>query len=209
MLQKYTEVKIVPVAVVNNETEVRGLAELCLKYLPALELTLRTPYAITALEILKKDYPEIAVAAATILTPEQADVAAATGTQILISPGFTSELLEHAKKKNYTYIPGVATPAELETCLLSGCRLIKMFPAEVIGGVKWLKTLEPVYKQTGVKFMPLGGLTVENVKTYLESPLVACCGGSWLAPRDLLEKQDWKTIEERFIAAAKLVKELG
>lgn len=207
MMERYLKAKIVPVAVVDNEEEIRGLAALCQRYIPAIELTLRTPYALTALKILKKDYPELAVAAATILSPAQADQAAATGTEILISPGFTPDLLRHCAAKGYTYVPGVATPAELEQCLLAGFKLIKMFPAEVIGGVKWLKALESVYKHTNVKFIPLGGISMDNVRSYLDLGIVGCCGGSWLAPKNLMEAKKWDEIEQRFAAAAQLIKE--
>ncbi|MGL4394601.1 MAG: bifunctional 4-hydroxy-2-oxoglutarate aldolase/2-dehydro-3-deoxy-phosphogluconate aldolase [Brevinema sp.] len=204
ILEKFLTTKIIPVAVIQNEKELRALAELCVKYAPSLELTLRSEFALTAISLLKKDYPSITVAAATVLSPDDADKAMRAGADLIISPGFTPNLLKYAQDKNYPYIPGVSTPSEIEQCLLAGYRILKAFPIEVIGGIKWLKAMEPVYQHYGVKFIPLGGLSPDNTKTYLQAPNVISCGGTWLAPRDLIEADDWGSVEERFVLAQRL-----
>ncbi|MGL5955047.1 MAG: bifunctional 4-hydroxy-2-oxoglutarate aldolase/2-dehydro-3-deoxy-phosphogluconate aldolase [Brevinema sp.] len=208
MLHKYIKVPIIPVAVVENEKEIRFLAELALEYLPAIELTMRTEYAYTALEILAKDYPTLPRAAATVLSVEQAERILKLGTNLLISPGFQPTLLEHAKAKGYNYIPGVVTPAELEQCLAYGHKYIKFFPASVFGGIQWLQAMAPVYSHTDVKFMPLGGVKLENVKEYLMQKNVFACGGSWICPRNLLTEQNWNEITKRFKEANQILKEL-
>ncbi len=206
-LEKYESATIVPVAVVENENELRNLADLCKKYIPAIELTMRTDYALEALKVLKKDYAELAVAAATILNVEQAKEVLATGVDLLISPGHTPDLVEYCSKNNIQYVPGVGTAAELEFCMLRGFKLLKLFPAEVVGGVKWIKAIEPVYKHTGVRFMPLGGITLSNVKEYLSLQTVSVCGGSWICPRDLIAKGEWDEIEKRFTQVKKVIEE--
>lgn len=207
MFEKYVKTPIIPVAVIETEEEIRNIAELCLEYLPAIELTMRTDYAYKALEILAKDYPSLPRAAATVLSPSQADKIIDLGTDILISPGFQVTMLEHAKSKNYHYIPGVATPAELEVCLSYGHRYIKFFHASLYGGVEWIKGVGSVYKHTEVKFMPLGGIKLENVKEYLKESNVFACGGSWICPRNLLDERNFKEIRKRFEDAHKLLKE--
>lgn len=209
MFKKYVSTPIIPVAVVENEEEIRTIAELALEYLPAIELTMRTEYAYKALEILAKDYPSLPRAAATVISPSQAERIIDLGTDIIISPGFQPVMLEHAKKKMYYYIPGVATPAELEVCLSYGHRYVKFFHASLYGGVEWLRGVGSVYKHTGVKFMPLGGIKLENVKDYLKQSNVFACGGSWLCPRDLLLEKKWEDIKYRFEEASKLLKEIG
>lgn len=208
MFKKYISNKIIPVAVVENEEELRVIADLASEYLPAIELTMRTEYAYKALEVLAKDYPNLARAAATVISPEQADRIIDLGTNVIISPGFQPVMLEHAKKKNYDYIPGVATPAELEQCLAYGYRYIKFFHAGVFGGIEWLKGISSVYSHTGVKFMPLGGVSVDNVMEYLKQPNVFACGGSWLCSRDLLSSKNWAEIKKRFEKASNLIKEM-
>lgn len=206
MFEKYVSVPIIPVAVVETEEEIRNIAELCLEYLPALELTMRTEYAYKALEILAKDYPTLPRAAATVFSTEQAEKILDLGTNIIISPGFQPTLLEHAKNKGYHYIPGAISPAEIEQCMAYGHKYIKFFPASVFGGVKWLQAVAPVYSHMDIKFMPLGGIKFENVQEYLSEKNVFACGGSWLCPRNILEKKDWKELRKRFSEAAELLK---
>lgn len=208
MLEKYIQTKIIPVVVVENEDETRKIAELCLEFLPSIELTLRTEYGYKALEILSKDYPNIQRSAATVLNIEQVERVVDLGTNIIISPGFQPAMLEYAKNKNYYYIPGAATPSEVEQCLAYGYKYIKFFHAALYGGINWIKSIAPVYKHTGVKFMPLGGVNIDNVKEYLQNEYVFACGGTWLCPRNLIEEKNWKEIKRRFEEANKLIKEL-
>ncbi|SUW07363.1 bifunctional 4-hydroxy-2-oxoglutarate aldolase/2-dehydro-3-deoxy-phosphogluconate aldolase [Brachyspira pilosicoli] len=208
MLEKYIQTKIIPVVVVENEDETRKIAELCLEFLPSIELTLRTEYGYKALEILAKDYPNIQRSAATVLNIEQVERVVDLGTNIIISPGFQPAMLEYAKNKNYYYIPGAATPSEVEQCLAYGYKYIKFFHAALYGGINWIKSIAPVYKHTGVKFMPLGGVNIDNVKEYLQNEYVFACGGTWLCPRNLIEERNWKEIKRRFEEANKLIKEL-
>ncbi len=208
MFEKYVSVPIIPVAVVETEEEIRNIADLCLEYLPALELTMRTEYAYKALEILAKDYPTLPRAAATVFSTEQADRILGLGTDIIISPGFQPSLLEHAKQKGYHYIPGAVTAAEIEQCMGYGHKYIKFFPASVFGGVKWLQAMKPVYSHMGVQFMPLGGVKIDNVKEYLGESNVFACGGSWLCPRDVLAKKDWSELKNRFVEASNIIKEM-
>lgn len=208
MLEKYIQTKIIPVVVVENEDETRKIAELCLEFLPSIELTLRTEYGYKALEILAKDYPNIQRSAATVLNIEQVKRVVDLGTNIIISPGFQPAMLEYAKNKNYYYIPGAATPSEVEQCLAYGYKYIKFFHAALYGGINWIKSIAPVYKHTGVKFMPLGGVNIDNVKEYLQNEYVFACGGTWLCPRNLIEDKNWKEIKRRFEEANKLIKEL-
>lgn len=208
MLEKYIQTKIIPVVVVENEEETRKIAELCLEFLPSIELTLRTEYGYKALEILAKDYPNIQRSAATVLNIEQVERVVDLGTNIIISPGFQPAMLEYAKNKNYYYIPGTATPSEVEQCLAYGYKYIKFFHAALYGGINWIKSIAPVYKHTGVKFMPLGGVNIDNVKEYLQNEYVFACGGTWLCPRNLIEEKNWKEIKRRFEEANKLIKEL-
>lgn len=208
MFKKYISTKIIPVAVVETEEEIRNIADLSSEYLPAIELTMRTEYSYKALEILAKYYPNLPRAAATVISKEQVDKILDLGTNIIISPGFQTNMLEYAKNKNYDYIPGVATPSEIEQCLSYGHKYLKFFHAGVFGGIEWLKGVGTVYSHTGVKFMPLGGVSIDNVLDYLKQPNVFACGGSWLCSRDILKAKDWKEIKNRFKKASELIKQI-
>ena len=206
MFKKYISTKIIPVAVVETEEEIRNIADLSSEYLPAIELTMRTEYSYKALEILAKYYPNLPRAAATVISKEQVDKILDLGTNIIISPGFQPNMLEYAKNKNYDYIPGVATPSEIEQCLSYGHKYLKFFHAGVFGGIEWLKGIGAVYSHTGVKFMPLGGVSINNVLEYLKQPNVFACGGSWLCSRDILKEKNWTEMKNRFKKASELIK---
>ncbi len=206
MFKKYISTKIIPVAVVETEEEIRNIADLSSEYLPAIELTMRTEYSYKALEILAKYYPNLPRAAATVISKEQVDKILDLGTNIIISPGFQTNMLEYAKNKNYDYIPGVATPSEIEQCLSYGHKYLKFFHAGVFGGIEWLKGVGAVYSHTGVKFMPLGGVSINNVLEYLKQPNVFACGGSWLCSRDILKEKNWTEMKNRFKKASELIK---
>ena len=206
MFTKYISTKIIPVAVVETEEEIRNIADLSSEYLPAIELTMRTEYSYKALEILAKYYPDLPRAAATVISKEQVDKILNLGTNIIISPGFQPNMLEYAKNKNYDYIPGVATPSEIEQCLSYGHKYLKFFHAGVFGGIEWLKGVGAVYSHTGVKFMPLGGVSINNVLEYLKQPNVFACGGSWLCSRDILKEKNWTEMKNRFKKASELIK---
>jgi len=207
MFKKYISTKIIPVAVVETEEEIRNIADLSSEYLPAIELTMRTEYSYKALEILAKYYPDLPRAAATVISKEQVDKILDLGTNIIISPGFQTNMLEYAKNKNYDYIPGVATPSEIEQCLSYGHKYLKFFHAGVFGGIEWLKGVGAVYSHTGVKFMPLGGVSINNVLEYLKQPNVFACGGSWLCSRDILKEKNWTEMKNRFKKASELIKQ--
>ena len=206
MFKKYISTKIIPVAVVETEEEIRNIADLSSEYLPAIELTMRTEYSYKALEILSKYYPDLPRAAATVISKEQVDKILDLGTNIIISPGFQPNMLEYAKNKSYDYIPGVATPSEIEQCLAYGHKYLKFFHAGVFGGIEWLKGVGAVYSHTGVKFMPLGGVSIDNVLDYLKQPNVFACGGSWLCSRDILKEKNWTEMKNRFKKASELIK---
>lgn len=206
MFKKYISTKIIPVAVVETEEEIRNIADLSSEYLPSIELTMRTEYSYKALEILAKYYPNLPRAAATVISKEQVDKILDLGTNIIISPGFQPIMLEYAKNKNYDYIPGVATPSEIEQCLSYGHKYLKFFHAGVFAGIEWLKGVGAVYSHTGVKFMPLGGVSIDNVLDYLKQPNVFACGGSWLCSRDILKEKNWTEMKNRFKKASELIK---
>lgn len=207
MFKKYISTKIIPVAVIETEEEIRNIADLSSEYLPAIELTMRTEYSYKALEILAKYYPNLPRAAATVISKEQVDKILDLGTNIIISPGFQTNMLKYAKNKNYDYIPGVATPSEIEQCLSYGHKYLKFFHAGVFGGIEWLKGVGAVYSHTGVKFMPLGGVSINNVLEYLKQPNVFACGGSWLCSRDILKEKNWTEMKNRFKKASELIKQ--
>ncbi|EMH44510.1 bifunctional 4-hydroxy-2-oxoglutarate aldolase/2-dehydro-3-deoxy-phosphogluconate aldolase [Helicobacter pylori] len=186
---------IVPVVVVEDIKDAVPLAQSLIEGgIPIIEVTLRSSCALEAIELIAKNVPKMHVGAGTILNLTQLEQAQNRGAEFLISPGLTIKLLEHAKKKDMPLIPGVSSSSEVMQALELGYNALKFFPAEYCGGVKLLNAFNGPFK--GVKFCPTGGISVDNMRSYLALENVVCVGGSWLTPKDLIQNKEWDKITE-------------
>ncbi len=186
---------IVPVVVIEDIKDAVPLAQSLVEGgIPIIEVTLRSSCALEAIELIAKNVPKMRVGAGTILNPTQLEQAQNRGAEFLISPGLTIKLLEHAKKKDMPLIPGVSSSSEVMQALELGYSALKFFPAEYCGGVKLLNAFNGPFK--GVKFCPTGGISADNMRSYLNLENVLCVGGSWLTPKDLIQNKEWDKITE-------------
>ncbi|WRB89523.1 bifunctional 4-hydroxy-2-oxoglutarate aldolase/2-dehydro-3-deoxy-phosphogluconate aldolase [Helicobacter pylori] len=186
---------IIPVVVVENIKDAVPLAQSLVEGgIPIIEVTLRSSCALEAIELIAKNVPKMRVGAGTILNPTQLEQAQNRGAEFLISPGLTIKLLEHAKKKDMPLIPGVSSSSEVMQALELGYSALKFFPAEYCGGVKLLNAFNGPFK--GVKFCPTGGISIDNMHSYLNLENVLCVGGSWLTPKNLIQNKEWDKITE-------------
>ncbi|MFP6251951.1 bifunctional 4-hydroxy-2-oxoglutarate aldolase/2-dehydro-3-deoxy-phosphogluconate aldolase [Helicobacter pylori] len=186
---------IVPVVVIEDLNDAVPLAQSLIDGgIPIIEVTLRSSCALEAIELIAKNVPKMCVGAGTILNLTQLEQAQNRGAEFLISPGLTITLLEHAKKKDMPLIPGVSSSSEVMQALEWGYNALKFFPAEYCGGVKLLNAFNGPFK--GVKFCPTGGISADNMRSYLNLENVLCVGGSWLTPKDLIQNKEWDKITE-------------
>ncbi|WP_367688803.1 bifunctional 4-hydroxy-2-oxoglutarate aldolase/2-dehydro-3-deoxy-phosphogluconate aldolase [Helicobacter pylori] len=186
---------IIPVVVIENIKDAVPLAQSLIEGgIPIIEVTLRSSCALEAIELIAKNVPKMRVGAGTILNPTQLEQAQNRGAEFLISPGLTIKLLEYAKKKDMPLIPGVSSSSEVMQALELGYHALKFFPAEYCGGVKLLNAFNGPFK--GVKFCPTGGISADNMRSYLNLENVLCVGGSWLTPKDLIQNKEWDKITE-------------
>ncbi|MFP6098501.1 bifunctional 4-hydroxy-2-oxoglutarate aldolase/2-dehydro-3-deoxy-phosphogluconate aldolase [Helicobacter pylori] len=186
---------IIPVVVIENIKDAVPLAQSLIEGgIPIIEVTLRSSCALEAIELIAKNVPKMRVGAGTILNLTQLEQAQNRGAEFLISPGLTPSLLEHAKKKNMPLIPGVSSSSEVMQALELGYNALKFFPAEYCGGVKLLNAFNGPFK--GVKFCPTGGISADNMRSYLNLENVLCVGGSWLTPKNLIQNKEWDKITE-------------
>ncbi|MGL2715702.1 bifunctional 4-hydroxy-2-oxoglutarate aldolase/2-dehydro-3-deoxy-phosphogluconate aldolase [Helicobacter pylori] len=186
---------IVPVVVIEDLSDAVPLAQSLIEGgIPIIEVTLRSSCALEVIELIAKNVPKMRVGAGTILNLTQLEQAQNRGAEFLISPGLTPSLLEHAKKKNMPLIPGVSSSSEVMQALEWGYNALKFFPAEYCGGVKLLNAFNGPFK--GVKFCPTGGISADNMRSYLNLENVLCVGGSWLTPKDLIQNKEWDKITE-------------
>ncbi|MFT2747756.1 bifunctional 4-hydroxy-2-oxoglutarate aldolase/2-dehydro-3-deoxy-phosphogluconate aldolase [Helicobacter pylori] len=186
---------IIPVVVIENIKDAVPLAQSLVEGgIQIIEVTLRSSCALEAIELIAKNVPKMRVGAGTILNPTQLEQAQNRGAEFLISPGLTIKLLEYAKKKDMPLIPGVSSSSEVMQALELGYNALKFFPAEYCGGVKLLNAFNGPFK--GVKFCPTGGISADNMHSYLNLENVLCVGGSWLTPKNLIQNKEWDKITE-------------
>ena len=170
--------------------------------LPIIELTLRTPAAMDAIERIAAEVPEIIVGAGTIVDINQPKQAVAAGAQFLVSPGSTPALRAAMRDSGLPHLPGVATVSEVLALLEDGYTDMKFFPAEAAGGAEYVRAIHsPV---PAARFCPTGGITPANLASYLALPNVGCVGGSWLTPAVAVESRDWARIANLAAVAREL-----
>lgn len=190
--------RLVPIVVMDKAEHAGPLGEvLAAGRLPLVEVTFRTPAAESAIRTLAKR-GDLLVGAGTILTTEQADRAIDAGAKFLVAPGTNPKVVEYVLKRGLPMVPGVATPSEIELATSLGAEVLKFFPAETMGGVAALKAFAGPFPD--VRFIPTGGITPELLPSYLRLSSVIACGGSWIAPRELL-------VAGRFDSIAALVEQ--
>ena len=168
----------------------------------AFEITLRSPEAMDALQTVRKEFPDLALGAGTILEKEQLSQVKDYGIDFGVSPGWSDELWEHSQELELLFFPGILTPTELTRACQSGCRSLKVFPIEPVGGIAYLKSLIAPFRSLNLNYLPTGGIHREKVEGYLAEDSVLTVGGSWLTPRDLIGKKEFGKITE--LASASL-----
>jgi 2-dehydro-3-deoxyphosphogluconate aldolase/(4S)-4-hydroxy-2-oxoglutarate aldolase len=198
---------VVAVLMVDRAADAVPLAQALLDGgVTVMELTLRTPAALDALRLIRREVPAMVAGIGTILTPKQVDQAVDAGAAFGVSPGVNPAVVQAAVNKGLSFAPGVMTPSDIEQALALGCRLLKLFPAGLVGGLDYLKAVAAPYAHLGVKYIPLGGVNAANMEAYLASPLVGAIGGSWIADRKLIQAQDWAAITANATEATSLAR---
>ena len=201
VLERMEEIRIIPVIKIDTPEHAVPLARaLCDGGLPAAEVTFRSDAAEESIRRIAKEVPEMLILAGTVLTPETAEKAVEAGAQGIVSPGLNVETVRWCSEHSVPVVPGIATPSELETAMREGLRVVKLFPAEVLGGVSMLKALAGPY--ASVRIMPTGGVKPSNVREYLAQKNLIACGGTWIVPGDLLAREDFDGIRKLAAEAA-------
>lgn len=189
---RLTAARVIAVVVVERAEDAAPLAHaLEAGGLRAVELALRTPAALDALRAMRAAAPGLLLGAGTVLTAEQADAAKAAGADFALAPGLDIATLRHCGRIELPMVPGVATASDIQAALREGCRLLKFFPAEPLGGLRGLQTLAAPFAHLGVRYVLMGGIDAARAPAYLADPAVAAVGGSWMAPAALIRRRAW------------------
>lgn len=187
---------VIPVIVINKVEDAVPMAEALLEGgVKVLEVTLRSPVALQAMEQIAKHVPDAILGSGTVRNLKDAKASKDVGCQFAVSPGYTSELGRYAREIGLPLLPGVSTGSEIMMANADDYYFLKLFPAVAVGGINLLKGFAGPFAD--VKFCPTGGVSVESAPQFLALPNVVVCGGTWLTPADAVANKDWAHITDR------------
>ena len=204
ILQQMRNFGVVPVVEIDRAEDAIDLGQALLDGgLPCAEITFRTAAAEEAIRRITSELPDVLLGAGTVMNVEQAGKAVSAGARFIVSPGFDAKVVSWCLEHEVMVTPGVATPTEINMALDYGLSILKFFPAEALGGVKTLKAISAPY--INIKFIPTGGVNLENLADYLRLPSVHACGGSWLVRRSLIKDGNFNEITRLVREALEIV----
>ena len=194
---------VIPVVVLDDAEDAVPLARaLVAGGLPVIEVTLRTPAALAAIEQIAAEVPDAVVGAGTVTSADQVVRSLGAGARFLVSPGSTPALLDAFEASAAPFLPGASTASEVLALTERGIGVAKLFPAEAVGGIATLKALSGPF--AGMRFCPTGGIDRDRAAGYLALDNVVCVGGSWMVPPAAIRAGDWATIRALASDAAAL-----
>jgi 2-dehydro-3-deoxyphosphogluconate aldolase/(4S)-4-hydroxy-2-oxoglutarate aldolase len=183
----FTAARVIPVLTPSTASTAAAVSRILFEAgLRIQEITMRNPSALETISLLRRDLPELVVGAGSVVAPRLGKDAIQAGAQFLVSPGTTDALLEFAVECSVPFLPGVASVSEIMHVQALGCELAKLFPARTLGGIGFLRSV--VGPLPTMKFCPTGGIDAESAAGYLALTNVAAIGGSWMAPRELVDQ---------------------
>ena len=193
IIEKLRQLKVVPVIAVDEAQDILPLVKtLSDNGLPVAEITFRSAAGEEAIRLTRQHFPDVLIAAGTVLTPAQVVAAKNAGADCIVTPGFNPNIVKLCQELELPITPGVNNPMAIEAALELGIQAVKFFPAEASGGVKMIKALLGPY--SNLQIMPTGGISPANIKDYLAIPNVVACGGSWFVDKALIKAKNWDEI---------------
>ena len=206
VLETLEEKGIIAVLEIEKESDAVPVAQALLEGgVSAIELALRTPASEPSIALIAEKVPRMMIGIGTIIESGQASrVKKYPGVGFGVSPGINPAIVKEALSCELPFAPGIATPSELELALSLGCRVVKFFPAEGMGGLSFLKSMDAPYKHLGVRYIPLGGISQNNLADYAKAGQILAIGGSWIASKELIRSGKWSEITSGARAAKEL-----
>lgn len=194
-MQKIFDLKLVPLVVLDDAADAVTMAKALVEGgIPVAEVTFRTDAAADVIRAMAEQVPEILVGAGTVHTVTQAQTAVKAGAKFIVTPGFQPDVVRWCVEHQVDIVPGTAVPSDIEQAISFGLSVCKFFPAEAYGGVKTLKALKGPYAD--IRFMPTGGVSLDNMNDYLALSNVAAVGGSFMTPSAAVKAKDWAKVTE-------------
>lgn len=195
VLENIRKMGIVPVVKLDRVEDAEPLAKaLCEGGLPCAEVTFRTDAAEESIRIMTTKFPNMLVGAGTVLTTEQVDKAINAGASFIVSPGLNPKIVKYCVDKGYPVTPGCSSPSDVEQAIELGLDVVKVFPAEAVGGINLIKSMAAPY--VNMHFMPTGGINAKNLTSYLDFPKIIACGGSWMVNDEMIKNGEFDKIRD-------------
>lgn len=199
-LEKCKNSIVVPVVVIENADQAIPAAQALLAGgINVMEITLRTPAALQAINAVSEGCPDMMVGAGTVLNIDQCQEALAAGAKFIVSPGLDPETVAYCIDMGVPVIPGCVTPTEIMTAISLGVEVVKFFPANIYGGLAAMRNLAAPFG--GIKFIPTGGVNTQNIKEYVDAPFVHAVGGSWICPKEDISAGNFARITQLCLEA--------
>lgn len=207
MFDQFHKIGIIPVLEIDSAERAGPLAEALLAGgLPIAEITLRTEAALDSIRAIARGLPEVIVGAGTVINREQAQAARDAGAQFLVSPGMVDDVVLWAQEQQVPVLAGAVTPTEMIRGIHLGLSILKFFPAETMGGRGAITAISEPFPQ--LRFIPTGGIRLENAADYLRHEKVHAVGGSWMAKRGMIAEDKFDEITRLAREASALVKQV-
>lgn len=208
LADKLKNTPVVPLVQADDpEVALKTVTALQAGGLNIIEVVLRTDAALDCLEMISKEADDALVGAGTVLSLDQAESAVQRGAKFIVSPGLNEDVVRFCQSRELEVFPGTVTPGEVQRAWNLGLRTVKFFPAGLSGGAPMLKALSSVFR--GMRFMPTGGVSAENLNEYLAIPSVVACGGSWLTPAKEIEAGNFEAVTQLAREAVEIARASG
>ena len=202
----FSDMPVIPVATLSSDDDAIRMAGLLRDNgIPMIEVTLRTSQAYNCISAIRREVPDMIVGAGSILSIDEVDRAIDAGAMFGVAPCLNEPVLNHSSDKGLPMVPGIATPSELARAL-EKTDIIKVFPIAQLGGAAYIKAISAPFRKISFSLIPTGGVSMENLRQYLDIDVVLACGMSQMVDPALIEKKDWSTLESRIREAVSLVK---
>lgn len=196
---------LVPVVVMDDAARAVDTARALLAGgVDVMEITLRTPAGLDAIEAVAKNVPEMLVGAGTVLSLDKCRQAVQRGAKFIVSPGYDPGIVDWCVANGVDVLPGCVTPTEITAAMNAGLSVVKFFPASVYGGLKAIKALSGPFQ--GIRFVPTGGVGPANLAEFV-TPAVFAVGGGWLCEKGAINSGDWAAITEACRQSVAVVRE--
>lgn len=207
IFDQFYKIGVIPVLEIDSSERASPLAEaLFAGELPIAEITLRTDAALESIRLTVRNVTGVIVGAGTVLNLEQAQAARDAGAQFLVSPGMVEDVVLWAQENQMPILAGAVTPTEMIRGINLGLECLKFFPAETMGGLNAIKAMSDPFPQ--LRFIPTGGIKLENAAQYLQHPKIHAVGGSWMAKRQMIADGHFDEITRMAKEASDLVKQI-